>query len=267
MSAGAAERAFRREYGAHRAAEGRAMDASSLLLLPYVTEGPLAKQWAVRARSYDAFVSRVLTPFARDAARRLRILDLGAGNGWLAARAARAGHLALALDVRDDDVDGLGAAAPFVDERTSFARVAASFEALPVPDHAFDVVVFNAALHYATNLGATLREAARVTAPGGRIVVVDSPFYARESDGRAMVEEKHRTAPSRFGTRAGALLSLPFIEFLTADRLSEASASLGIAWHRHRVRYPLWYELRPLVARLRGARAPSRFDVWEGSLA
>jgi hypothetical protein len=33
-------------------------------------------------------------------------------------------------------------------------------------------------------------------------------------------------------------------------------------WRRHRVRYPLWYELRPLAAALRGARKPSRFDVW-----
>ncbi|MCH7473373.1 MAG: hypothetical protein IIA27_01775 [Gemmatimonadetes bacterium] len=61
---------------------------------------------------------------------------------------------------------------------------------------------------------------------------------------------------------AADLVGLPFIEFLTPQRLTKASAHLGMEWHRHRVRYPLWYELRPLVARVRRRRPPSRFDIW-----
>ena len=52
-----------------------------------------------------------------------------------------------------------------------------------------------------------------------------------------------------------------------APNRAAASRGLGLAWRRHRVRYPLWYELRPLVARLRGRRAPSRFDLWEATVA
>ena len=59
-------------------------------------------------------------------------------------------------------------------------------------------------------------------------------------------------------------MSLPFIEFLTRQRLANASAPIGVTWRRTRVLYPLWYELRPLTAKLRGARAPSRFDLWTG---
>jgi hypothetical protein len=58
-------------------------------------------------------------------------------------------------------------------------------------------------------------------------------------------------------------MALPFIEYLTPARLEAASKQLGLVWTRHRVRYPLWYELRPLAARLRGHRTPSRFDLWE----
>jgi len=50
---------------------------------------------------------------------------------------------------------------------------------------------------------------------------------------------------------------------LTPARLAEASGALGLTWHRHRPRYPLAYRVRPWVARLRGRRPPSRFDVWE----
>ncbi|HEX2092271.1 MAG TPA: class I SAM-dependent methyltransferase [Longimicrobiaceae bacterium] len=255
---------FRTEYGAHRAAEGRAHTHEELLALPYLRTGPLARQWEVRARSFDAFVRRVLVPVAAERAGPLRLLDLGAGNGWLCRRAALAGHRAVALDLRDDRVDGLGAAGGYLEEAPGlFGRVAASFDALPFRARSFDIAVFNASLHYALDLRAVLAEAARAVRPGGRLVIVDSPFYAREAEGSAMVAEKHRDAERRFGERAGALLALPFVEFLTRERLETASAGLGLVWRRHRVRYPLWYELRPLVARLRHRRPPSRFDLWQ----
>jgi len=56
------------------------------------------------------------------------------------------------------------------------------------------------------------------------------------------------------------LLSPDFIEYLTPERLSTALPELR--WTRKRVRYPLWYELRPLKAWLKGERKPSRFDLW-----
>jgi hypothetical protein len=83
-----------------------------------------------------------------------------------------------------------------------------------------------------------------------------------------MVREKRRDAGRRFGERADALLAVEVVEYLTRDRLEDASRGLGLGrWQRHRVRYPLWYELRGVRARLRGARAPSRFDLWEAVAA
>ena len=261
-----ARRLFRQEYAGHRAAEGRgALDATTL---PYVTGGPLARQWSVRARSWEAFSRTVLRPAQQradvHALQPLRVLDLGAGNGWLAHRAAVAGAAALALDVRDDRVDGLGAAP----RGSPIERIVASFDAIPVRRDEFDVVVFNASLHYAEDLGAALREARRVARVGARIVVLDSPFYASEAHGEAMVRDKRANAAREFGARAPALLAVPFVEYLTHERLADASrdARLG-PWRRHRVRYPLWYELRGVRALLRGERPPSRFDLWESVAA
>ena len=259
-------RRFRTEYARHRATEGySAVEASAL---PYVTSGPLARQWSVRARSWEAFYHRVLRPAQQRADVRaagpLRVLDLGAGNGWLAHRAAVGGAEALALDVRDDRVDGLGAAPP----RSPIERVVASFDAIPVRDDAFDVVVFNASLHYAENLRLALREARRVARRGAPIVVLDSPFYRRAADGDVMVREKRRNAEHQFGDRMDALLALDFVEYLTRERLADATRGVALGlWRRHRVRYPLWYELRGVRARLRGERTPSRFDLWESVAA
>jgi SAM-dependent methyltransferase len=256
---------FAEDYAAHRQAEGRGYAGEALFALPYVRSGPLARQWAVRACSYDAFMARVVRPSARSLSRPLRLLDLGAGNGWLSYRVALEGSVATALDIRDDDVDGLGAALPFLQRTGGRMRIAlAPFDNIPAPDAKFDIAVFNASLHYATDLAAVLKEAARVVRPGGRLAILDSPFYRREADGLAMVAEKAADAPRRFGDRAETLMALPFIEFLTRERLAAASAEIGVAWQRSRVVYPLWYELRPLTAKLHGKRAPSRFDLWTG---
>jgi SAM-dependent methyltransferase len=261
-------RRFREEYAAHRASEGRGLSAVDALTLPYVTEGALARQWAVRARSFQTFERRVLRPAQRradvHAMGTFRVLDLGAGNGWLAHRATLVGAEALALDVRDDEVDGLGAAP----RESPIARVVASFEAIPLCDASFDVVVFNASLHYAEDLARALTEARRVVRPMGRVVVLDSPFYLSATHGEEMVREKRQDAQRRFGPRAESLMALPFVEYLTPERLADASRGLAFgAWRRHRVLYPIWYELRAIRAALRGERPPSRFDVWEAAAA
>lgn len=257
---------FRAAYAAHRQSEGRGVGtADELLALPYVRSGPLARQWHVRARSYERFLSAVVEPLERARAPEpLTVLDLGAGNSWLSCRLAQRGHACIALDWRYDAVDGLGAAAP--DQLLGrVTRVAASFDAIPLT-RPCDLVVFNAALHYAVSLEHTITEATRLLHPTGRLVILDSPFYRRVADGERMVAEKRATARREWGARAPDLLALPMIEYLTAGRLAAASAPHGLVWRRHRVRYPLWYELRPVVARLRRSRPPSRFDVWVGVL-
>lgn len=241
--------AFRTAYAQQRAAEGRRQDYAGMLALPYLARGPLAKQWGVRARSFEAlerFVARV---------RPRRVLDLGAGNGWLSYRLTRAGLACVAVDVRDDDVDGLGAATCYFEQPLGrFDRVGGSFDALPLASGSFDMAIFNAALHYAIDLDAVLAEARRVVRRGGHIVILDSPFYARERDGEAMVREKKAS-----GAYGATLLEPPFIEYLTSERLP--------GWRRHRVRYPLWYEIRPIVAWMWRKRRPSRFDLWETNVS
>jgi len=256
---------FGADYAQHRAGEGRALPFEAVVSLPYLHEGPFARQWEVKARSFEALVAQVVWPLARESKGPLFTLDLGAGNGWLSHRLALEGHFGLAVDIRDDLIDGLGVARAVL-AGTGFECRVASFDSLPVADGAADLAIFNASLHYSSDLATTLREARRVVRPGGRIVILDSPFYRREAHGAAMVAEKRAGAAATFGARAETLLGLDCIEYLTRDSLVAASRDLGIAWRKHRVRYPLWYELRPWTAALHRRRPPSRFDLWEGDV-
>jgi SAM-dependent methyltransferase len=259
-----ARRRWARAYARLRRTEGRGAGGDlELFALPFVTSGPLAPQWRIRARTFDAFLGRVVAPLERERGRALDVLDLGAGNGWLSARLAARGHRCVAADLRVDDVDGLAAAAPFARRLPRmFGRVAASFDALPVRSRHFDLVVFDASLHLAEDLAPVLAEAARASAPGGRVAILDSPFYARAASGEAMRAEKRLETAARFADLAGDLLALAPVEFLTKERLAAAAAPAGLAFRRRRVLYPAAYEARAVVARLKGARVPSRFDLW-----
>lgn len=255
---------FLREYTAVRRAEGRvAGDAAFYRALPEApADHPLAWQWRIRARSAETFLRRVLPAAGAGA----RVVDVGAGTGWLCRLLAEHGAQPLAVDVTVDPGDGLGAMRHLDGAGGWLPRVRADFDRLPLVDGAADLVVFNASLHYSPDPEATLAEALRVLAqrPEARLVVMDSPLYRRRSDGEAMVAERKAAYRARYGFASDALGSA---EFLVDAELAALGRMLGIRWRVHRPWYGLGWALRPVRARLRRRRAPARFALLEGRRA
>ncbi len=191
-----------RAYAAVRNAEGRcAATPEYYRRLPHEDlSGSFPDQWKVRARSFVALSSGLLRP-PDPGERPLRILDAGAGNGWMAARLAGMGHRTVALDVNIDPGDGLAA---HENHPESFVAVRAPMDLVPLPAAAVDVVVFGASLHYVYRMGepgggGVLAEARRVVRPGGHIVVVDSPLFDDARSGARMVVEQHQALRARLG--------------------------------------------------------------------
>jgi SAM-dependent methyltransferase len=123
-------------------------------------------------------------------------------------------------------------------------------------------VVFNASFHYSTNYATTLGEARRILRPGGHVLVLDSPVYRHDASGKQMVAERHADFERRFGTRSD---TVPAVEYLTESMLTDLSRDLGISWSRSIANYGWRWRMRPLKARLRGKREPSRFITLLGS--
>ncbi len=253
---------FIEEYQNIRAAEGRgSLQSDFYLNLPYndVT-GKNVWQWKIRARTYDFLVSKLLPRLLPGESKSPKVLDLGAGNGWMSYRLALAGYSPVAVDLLTNDQDGLGAAVHFVKHLgLSFPRFRAEMSHLPFADGEFDAVIFNASFHYAEDYQAAIREAVRCTKEQGVVIIADSPWYSANKSGERMVAERQSIFAQKYGTASNSISSL---EYLTDERLQQLETTLGIRWERNSPYYGLQWTLRPLIAKLRGKREPSRFRIY-----
>lgn len=252
-------RPFMQEYEQVRQAEGwGSADPAYYRALPFRDgNGRYRHIWHIRAQSFRALQKQLLPPGTPPQ----RILDLGAGNGWLAYRLAQLGHTAAAVDLLVNETDGLGTHR-FYD--APYLPLQAEFDQLPLADSQADLVIFNGAFHYAMNYERTLSEALRLLRPQGRLVIMDSPLYRDGHSGQQMVQEREEAFASRHGFRGNAL---PHENYLTYDRLAQLAATLSLRWRFIQPSYGLRWALRPWLARLRRSREPATFQLIVGELA
>ena len=241
-SRGAVLEPFVRQDRIVRQREGRRSSAPEYYrALPSVASGdPRAGDWQLRRETYRHLLGHVLAIGPSP----LRVLDLGAGTGWLSHRLATLGHQPVAVDAIDDDTDGLGATRHYT---TGFAAVQADFNALPFAPNQFDLAVFNGSLHYAADAEATLAQAHASLASGGALVVMDSPMFSADDDAVAMPV---RTPPLTTGAS------------LTFARLAVIAEKLALQPQFVPSRGPFGWRLRRASARVTQRRAPAAFGLW-----
>jgi demethylmenaquinone methyltransferase/2-methoxy-6-polyprenyl-1,4-benzoquinol methylase len=110
---------------------------------------------------------RRATRVALGAGRDDRVLDLGAGTGISTEELASSGAYAVGADI------SLGMLAAGHRARPEVSLLAGDALALPFADATFDAVTISFALRNVVDPDAALREMARVTRPGGRLVVCE----------------------------------------------------------------------------------------------
>ena len=243
---------FLEDYRVVRRAEGwGSRDAAYYQNLPQVArDDPQRAIWRVRAANFRALL-RVMGEHRR-------VLDLGAGNGWLAFQLTRRGHSVVALDLSRDEFDGLGALKHYP---TTFAAYQADFAMLPFANAQFDCAIFNASLHYARDLRQTLAESLRVLTADGMIIVMDSPMYHDVASGQAMFTEKKRG----FRRDLNIELSDNQVGFLTFADFENLSRVFAFQWSWIEPFVDLRWAARHWVARVRGQREPARFGLMVGT--
>lgn len=249
---------FIADYQMIRAAEGRGSNTEDYYLgLPYKdVSGNNSAQWKIRACTFTC-ICRYILPKLQNGA---RILDVGAGNGWMSYRLAQMGFHPAAIDLLINDQDGLGAAKRY---RSHLANLFPCFQAesnrLPFVSEQFDAVIFNASFHYAESYKTVLGEALRCLKSGGIVLIADTPWYSNQANGERMLEERRATFLHRFGTASD---SIPSLEYLTDDQLSELEQLFNIRWERYTPFYGIRWALRPIIARMHGRRQPAWFRIY-----
>jgi ArsR family transcriptional regulator len=125
------------------------------------------RSWAAWSRA----IATLLPP--------LRVADLGCGEGYLTVEAARWASRVIAVD-RSDVV--LKRARGLAGRRrvSNVIWKKGELEKLPIRDASVDVAMLSQALHHAKQPARAVEEAARITAPGGRVLVLDLRTHGEE---------------------------------------------------------------------------------------
>ena len=109
----------------------------------------------------------------------LEVADLGCGEGYLTIEASRWASRVIAVD----------RSAPVLERAKGLARrrrvsnvvwKRGELDKLPIKDHAVDVALLSQALHHANDPARAVAEAARITKPGGRVLVLDLRSHGEE---------------------------------------------------------------------------------------
>lgn len=228
-----------------RAAEGRRLlDPAAYPLLPL---GSRHHEW--RLRRYDLALLRRLLRGLRPAGARLRVLDVGAWNGWLSNRLAEDGCEVTAVDYFADPHDGLGARQFY---RSQWRAIQLDLLGLDALEPEYDVVVINRCLQFAPDPAAFVRQARLLLATGGLLAATGIECFA---DPRAKAASVRRRLAEHLARHQFDLFLRPTKGYLDRGDLG-ALAAAGL---RCRPYPQLW--LANLKARLRPARGRHLYGV------
>ena len=103
---------------------------------------------------------------------RVRIADLGAGDGTLSRLLARQAESVHCVDNSPRMVQ-VGRALAKKEHLRNLTYILGNIEKVPLPDRSIDLALLSQALHHAENPRQALAEAFRILKPGGRLLILD----------------------------------------------------------------------------------------------
>jgi SAM-dependent methyltransferase len=136
-----------------------AVRRDAVLDLPYINR----PGWKLKALSLRELLAILGPP------RKRRVVDVGAGTGWLSYRLEQEGFRCFATDISSDSDVGLGAATKFDDTPNGFERAIAALDRWPFRSGTVDIAICNASLQYLADARVAIEEAARVLRSGGGV--------------------------------------------------------------------------------------------------
>jgi SAM-dependent methyltransferase len=209
------------------------------------------EEWKVRGYSFGRLLRRI-TKFAQG--RSLRIVDLGAGFAWLAARLSEAGHKTIAIDL-DAGPHGLLAGRYLRSDNADFVCAQGELLFPPLAKEQADLIVINAALHYTSEHEKIFASLYRALASGGILAIVDSPTYPSLKE-RDLAQEASADYYKRHNTTELAYVYRGLVRAELLEGLSNFTAIECEVMHTSST----W---KSLASKLRNGYQPAQFElIW-----
>ena len=144
----------------------------------------------------------------------LRVADLGCGEGYLTLEASRWASRVIAVD-RSAMVLNRAKGLARRRRASNVTWKQGELEKLPVKDETVDVALLSQALHHAQDPGRAVAEAARITVPGGRVLILDLRTHSEE------------WVRSKLGDQALGFRDDELAQLLTAAGLRDVRVGVG----------------------------------------
>jgi len=144
----------------------------------------------------------------------VRVADLGCGEGYLTIEAARWATRVIAVDRSEAVLERARA----LGRRRRVSNVLwkrGELEKLPIRDATVDVALLSQALHHAVDPARAVAEAARITVPGGRVLILD------------LRQHQEEWVRSKLGDRSLGFREAQLKRMLTAAGLRDTRIGVG----------------------------------------
>jgi len=208
------------------------------------------RSWDVewRLRRYD--LASVLDRLQNQAVRSLRVLDIGAWNGWLSHQLAKRGHDVTAVDYFVDEYDGLGARRFY---SSTWRAIQLDLDDLTVLDEPFDVIILNRCAQFFTDPAALLRTTRARLAPEGQLIITGLQFFRDPRPKARTVVQAQQTYRARTGFDLFLKPTKGYLDFEDRRRFQADGVQLCA--------YPQLWPAN-LKARFRPERPRHEYGVW-----
>jgi len=171
-------------YLSVRAREGRVYTDEEVLLLPGISlDHKHYREWVARMRSFVRFREHLIKIFK---GRKLNILDVGCGNGWISNHLDAEGHCVTGLDL---NLVELKQAEKVFGSSSSLEWIFADITDPAVSLEKYDVILLAASVQYFPDIKKLTGQLKTLLLAGGQIHLLDSMFY---SDNEA-IEARQRS--------------------------------------------------------------------------
>ncbi|MDT3695754.1 MAG: class I SAM-dependent methyltransferase [Ignavibacterium sp.] len=140
-------------------------------LLPYASQrNPHKSEWEIRTTSFLR-----LRDYLSKKSKRLNILDVGCGNGWLIGQLAKEfDHEYFGIDIVITELEK--AARLFNRENVHFIHGDILTSSLPTDT--FNLIILNSSLPYFKKLDRLLKELFLISKTYGEVHIIDTPFFS-----------------------------------------------------------------------------------------